>query len=273
MKDITERDSKPLGELFERLVGIVGRLRAPDGCPWDRKQTPQSLKKYVLEEAYEVIEAIDEGRPQDVCEEIGDALFLLVFVAYLYQEAGKFRLADVLRLCAEKMIRRHPHVFGKAAVESAAEVIDQWQRIKEEEARRKAVERSAVLGNLPKTLPALQRAFRVGERASRVGFDWGSAEEIFPKLEEEIRELREALNTRDKERVTEEIGDLLFTVANLSRKLEINPEEALRQAVEKFTQRFIKMERRLKTAGKDLRAVSLEEMDRVWEEIKAEEKA
>ncbi len=260
-----------LGELFERLVEIIARLRGPQGCPWDRQQTPQSLKKYVLEEAYEVVEAIDQGDPVEVCEELGDALFLLTFVAHLYQESGDFEVADVLRLCAEKMIRRHPHVFGDAAVANAAEVIEQWQRIKEREALQKEKDRSAILGNLPKTLPALQRAFRVGERASRVGFDWKEAEDIFPKLEEELSELRQALAQGEQAQVREELGDLLFTVANLSRKLGINPEEALRETVEKFIRRFRTLEKYFQQKGEDLHQVSLEEMDRVWEEIKAQE--
>ncbi len=269
MKDTSKIDThNQIDRLFSRLVEIVIRLRGPNGCPWDRKQTPESLKKYLLEEAYEIIDAIDSSDTQEVCEEIGDLLFLLIFLTYLYEEAGAFSIGEMLRLCADKMIRRHPHVFGQAAVNCAREVIAQWQKIKEEESRSKEKGRSAVLGNLPKTLPALQRAFRVGERASRVGFDWPSAIEIFPKLEEEFLELKEALHDQDERRLKEEIGDLLFTMANLSRKLNINPEEALTQAVEKFIYRFIKMEDYFKSQGKDLREVSLEDMDQVWEEIK-----
>jgi len=250
-----------------KLVEIVARLRAPDGCPWDRKQTPQTLKKYVLEEAYEVSEAIDQGEPLLVCEEIGDLLFLLVFLGYLYEEAGAFRLADMLKLCAEKMIRRHPHVFGERKLSEAEEVISQWQKIKEKEAQAKG-KSSSVLGDLPKNLPALQRAFRLGERASRVGFDWESAEDLFPKLQEEMAELSEAVERQEKEEIFEELGDLLFTVANLSRKLGINPEEALKAANEKFERRFRELESRLRTQGKDLKDVPLSEMDALWEEIK-----
>ena len=263
----TKKDQES-GRLFTRLIEIVARLRAPNGCPWDRKQTPQTLKKYVLEEAYEVVEAIEANDPQEVCEEIGDALFLLIFLAHIYEEKGDFTISEVLRLCAEKMIRRHPHVFGEAAVSSAEEVIDQWQKIKEQESKKKKKKRSKVLGNLPKTLPALQRAFRVGERASRVGFDWSSAEEIFPKLEEEISELKEALHSQDQKRIKEEMGDLLFTLANLSRKLNVNPEEALREAVEKFIERFVQMEKEFKDQGKEWRELSIQEMDQVWEKIK-----
>ncbi len=256
-----------LGPLFVKLVEIVARLRAPDGCPWDRKQTPESLKKYVLEEAYEVSEAIDHHEPLLVCEEIGDLLFLLIFLAYLYEEAGNFHLADVLTLCAEKMIRRHPHVFGEKKLAEAEDVIKQWQSIKEKETLEKG-QASSALGNLPKNLPALQRAFRLGERASRVGFDWKDPQDLFPKIEEEIKELLQALSQGEKSRIFEEIGDLLFTIANFSRKLGINPEEALKAANEKFEKRFRKMESRLKGLGKDLKETPLSEMDALWEEIK-----
>ncbi len=266
-----DKKFEELGPLFVRLVEIVARLRGPDGCPWDRKQSPETLKKYVLEEAYEVVEAIEKANPLEVCEEIGDALFLLVFLAYLYEEAGYFRLRDVLSLCAEKMIRRHPHVFGKQSLSEAEEVVAQWQKIKEEEAKKKGLSTSSVLGNLPRTLPALQRAFRVGERASRVGFDWSQPEDLFSKLEEEIEELKEAVSLRQTSKIEEEIGDLLFTVTNLARKLQINPEEALGKTVAKFIHRFTEMERRFHEKGRSLREASLEEMDAVWEEIKQTE--
>ncbi len=266
---MAERDKNfsALGPLFVRLVEIVARLRAPDGCPWDRKQTPESLKKYVLEEAYEVTEAIERGNSLLVCEEIGDLLFLLIFLAYLYEESGAFRLADVLSLCAEKMIRRHPHVFGEQKLSEAEEVVSQWQRIKEQEAREKG-KASSVLGDLPKNLPALQRAFRLGERAGRVGFDWEKAEDLFPKLQEEISELSAALKEKERAKIFEEVGDLLFTVANLARKLGVNPEEALRAANEKFETRFRELEVKLRAQGKDLRETTLAEMDALWEEIK-----
>ena len=266
---MTEKELKELGPLFVKLVEIVARLRAPDGCPWDRKQTPETLKKYVLEEAYEVVEAIERGESLLVCEEIGDLLFLLVFLAYLYQESGRFRVADVLSLCAEKMIRRHPHVFGAQKLSQAEEVVAQWQKIKEKEAKAKG-QRSSVLGDLPRNLPALQRAFRLGERASRVGFDWERAEDLFPKLSEEMAELKEALRDGDREKIAEEMGDLLFTMANLARKLGLNPEEALKRANEKFEHRFRTLEKRLQEEGKDIREVSLAEMDALWEEIKNE---
>ena len=255
------------GEFFERLLEIVARLRGPEGCPWDRKQTPESLRKYLVEEAYEAYEAVGEGRPEEVREELGDLLFLILMVAYIYQERGLFRVAEMLELCAQKMIRRHPHVFGEERARDAEEVLRRWQAVKAEEAREKAEEHS-VLGNLPRSLPALQRAYRLGERASRVGFDWASAEEVFPKLEEEKEELLEALREGRRERIAEEIGDLLFTVANLARKLGVNPEEALKKTLLKFEDRFRALERAFREQGRDLSEVSLSEMDALWEELK-----
>ncbi len=259
------------GEGFERLVEIVRRLRAPDGCPWDRKQTPSTLKKYLLEEAYEAVEAIDEGDAAHIAEELGDLLFLIIFVAYLYEEKGAFDLRGLLEQTAAKMIRRHPHVFGEKQAQSAEEVIDNWQKIKEAEARKTSEPRSSVLGNLPRTLPALQQAYRVGERASRVGFDWSGPKDLWPKVEEELNELKEAIARGEKEATFAELGDLLFTLVNLSRHLGINPEEALRQTIERFIQRFILMERKFEARGRRLREASLAEMDAVWEEIKSEE--
>ncbi|HIE33101.1 MAG TPA: nucleoside triphosphate pyrophosphohydrolase [Thermodesulfobacteriaceae bacterium] len=260
-----------LGEAFQKLIEIVARLRGPEGCPWDRKQTPQSLKKYLVEEAYEAYEAINSGDHREVREELGDLLFLILMVAYIYQETGLFTLKEMLTLCAEKMIRRHPHVFGEERAQSAEEVLSRWQSIKEAEAKDKKV-KSSVLGNLPKSLPALQLAFRLGERASRVGFDWSSAEEVLPKLKEEWREIEKALESGSTEKLEEEIGDFLFTVANLSRKLGINPEEALKRSLEKFRKRFIAMEETFRSQGKELRSVSLSEMDEVWEKLKLHER-
>ncbi len=261
-----------LGEAFERLVAIVARLRGPDGCPWDRKQTPESLKKYLIEEAYEAYEAIGEDLPEKVQEELGDLLFLLLMVAYIYQEKRIFDMESMLTLCAEKMIRRHPHVFGEEKARTAEEVLARWQKIKEKEARQKE-EVSSVLGNLPRSLPALQRAYRLGERASRVGFDWPNPEEVWPKLEEEMRELQEALQANQRERLEEELGDLLFTVANLARKCGLNPEEALQKSLDKFQKRFLAMEKALQEAGRDIRSVSLEEMDSIWEALKSHDRA
>lgn len=249
------------------LYEIISVLRGEGGCPWDKKQTPETLKKYLIEEAYEVYEAITKGGIEEIEEELGDLLFLILFVIFLYEEKGAFTLKDLVYLTFQKMIRRHPHVFGEDEVKSAEEVLSKWQKIKEKEGKS-----DSVLGNIPRSLPALQRAYRIGERAERVGFDWKEPEEIFPKLEEEIKELKEALSKGQKEKISEEMGDLLFTLANLSRKLGINPEEALKFTLDKFERRFKEMEKNLKEQGLSFEKLNLEELDRIWEEIKEKEK-
>ncbi|MGC9017126.1 MAG: nucleoside triphosphate pyrophosphohydrolase [Caldimicrobium sp.] len=249
------------------LYEIIKTLRGEGGCPWDRKQTPETLKKYLIEEAYEVYEAITTGSEEEIEEELGDLLFLLLFIIFLYEEKGAFSLKDLVYFTFQKMIRRHPHVFGEDEAKSAEEVLSKWQKIKEKEGKS-----DSVLGNIPKSLPALQRAYRIGERAGRVGFDWKTPEEILPKLEEEIKELKEALLRGEKDRISEELGDLLFTIANLSRKLGINPEEALKFTLDKFERRFKEMEKIIKGQGLSFENLSLEEMDRIWDEVKEKEK-
>ncbi len=263
-------DISDIEEKFARLRGIVARLAAPDGCPWDRKQTPFSLKKYVLEEAYELIDAIDNKRPGAVAEEIGDLLFMLLLLAHIYEKSGRFSLGQILDGIAEKMIRRHPHVYGDLHVSSPEELNANWQAIKAREAKEKG-DRYSCLGHLPRSMPALQRAFRLGERASRVGFDWSRAEDVWEKVAEEEGELREAMAGGNREAVAWEIGDLLFSIANLSRLLDINPEEALQDSANRFVDRFYAMEKQIHQTGKELGNSSLEEMDRAWSAVKARE--
>lgn len=248
---------------FETLREIVKTLRGENGCPWDREQTPQTLKKYLIEETYELIEAIEKEKDEEIREELGDLLFLLIFILYLYEEKNVFSYKDVFYYTAQKMIKRHPHVFGDEVAKTAEEVLKNWQRIKKEEGKG-----SSVLGNIPKSLPALQRAFRLGERAARVGFDWEKPEEVLNKLSEEAAELKEAIQKGEKEALKEEIGDLLFTIANLSRKLNINPEEALKLALEKFENRFKRLEQEIEKRGLSWKDVSLTQLDQIWEEIK-----
>ena len=248
---------------FYTLRNIIKALRSENGCPWDKKQTPQSLKKYLIEEVYEVLEAIDKGNPEEIREELGDLLFLLLFIIYLYEEERLFNLKDLLYLTAQKMIRRHPHVFGEEVAKSAEEVVKSWQKIKKEEGKE-----PSILGNIPKSLPALQRAFRLGERAGRVGFDWEKGEEVLEKIKEEIEEIKESLNNLPKEKLKEEIGDLLFSIANFSRKLEINPEEALKLALNKFENRFKLLEKEIEKRGLSWEKLSIKELDQIWEEIK-----
>lgn len=246
-----------------RLLEIITRLRAPDGCPWDREQTPQSVMKYLLEEMYELLDAIEQEKPKEVAEELGDLLFMLLFLARMYEEQGRFRVQDALEIAAQKMVRRHPHIFGDTEINGTADVIANWQRIKEQESKDKGVNHSA-LGNLPKTLPALQLAFRAGERASRVGFDWTDVQGVWNKVQEEEQELLQAIEQGDALAVRAELGDLLFTLANMARHLSINPEEALKQTVRSFMLRFQEMEAVFASRGRKLTDVSIQEMDEVW---------
>ncbi len=253
---------------INRLLEIIDILRAPDGCPWDREQTPASVKKYILEECYELADAIDQQDPEEVCGELGDIFFMLLFIGRMYEENGDFEIARSLKLIEEKMIRRHPHIFADVKVNGTDDVTANWQNIKAQEARDSGRKHS-VLGNLPKALPALQRAFRVGERASRVGFDWEKADDLWEKIDEETAELKQAVNRADTAEMEEEVGDLLFTISNLSRKLGINPEDALQKATAKFITRFHAMEQLLEEQGTPLPGASMQEMDRAWDQIKS----
>jgi MazG family protein len=263
------------GTAFDRLVDTVARLRAPDGCPWDRAQTLETLRPFVLEETYEVLEAIDEGDMGALREEIGDMIFEGVLLAQLCHESGLFSVADSVASIADKLVRRHPHVFGDAAkARTADEVLGRWEEAKarEREATPDAGKPKTILGGVPKTLPALLRAHEMGTRAAAVGFDWEHATDVIAKIEEEVAELREAVEGGgDRAHVEEEMGDLLFAIANLSRKLGVEPESALRQADEKFARRFTTLERRFADRGESLQAAGLARMEEEWGRIKDEE--
>ena len=248
---------------IERIKHIVEALRGENGCPWDKRQTPKTIKNYLLEEAYELVDAIERGSHQAIKEELGDLLFLIVFLAYLYEEAGKFDLKNVIDTVEEKMIRRHPHVFGGVKVRDEREIRVRWQKIKSEEKLQ-----SSILDGIPKALPALMLAYKVGSRAATVGFDWQRAEDVILKVEEEIEEFKRALKQGNRDRIEEELGDILFSCVNLARLLNIQPEEALRKTVYKFKDRFQFIEKRLKEQGKDLEETSLKEMDALWERAK-----
>ncbi len=247
------------------LVHIMERLRGKDGCPWDKKQTPDTVKEYLLEEAYEVVDAVEKKDSKALCEELGDLFFQIIFLSHLAKEKGEFSLLDVFRLIKEKMIRRHPHVFGDVKVKDAEEVLKNWARIKEKE--KKGSEKHP-LEDIPLCLPALLRAQKLSEKAARFGFDWKDKKGIWEKVKEEFRELEEAIESEDKERVKEEIGDLLFSIVNLSRHWKLNAEQILREANRKFVERFKKMEEELKKRGLSLESATLEQMDSVWEKIK-----
>jgi MazG family protein len=254
-------------EAVERLLGIMARLRGPDGCPWDREQTLETLRPYVLEETYEVLEAIDDGDPRAHREELGDLLLQIVFQAQLARERGDFDFADVATAISDKLVSRHPHVFGDAEVRSSEAVLKQWAALKREEKRAKGGGKS-VLEGVPRELPALARAERLTEKASRIGFDWPDAAGPRAKIAEELAELDEAIATGDARRVESELGDVLFAVANLPRKLAIPPEEALRRAVTRFVARFEYVEAGLERAGVGHGEATLEQMDALWGEAK-----
>jgi len=254
---------------FDELVQLMTTLRGPNGCPWDRKQTLPSLKPFIIEESYEVVDAIDRDDRLDLCEELGDFLLQAVFVAELTREEGSFDIYDSVTAIYEKLVRRHPHVFGDVEAHDAEQVLVNWEKLKNEE--RKA-ENKSVLAGVPQSLPALLKAARLTEKAARVGFDWRRTEEVFSKIDEEIGELREAISSGDESKVHDEIGDLLFTIANIARKLNVNAEEALQSSNRKFTRRFESMEASVREDGRNLDQLSLEQMDALWDEAKAAER-
>jgi MazG family protein len=258
-------------ESIERLLAIMQRLRAPGGCPWDREQTLQTLRPYVLEETYEVLEAIDGGDVAAHREELGDLLLQIVFQAELRREAGAFEFADVADAISDKLVSRHPHVFGDATVADAEGVLRQWSALKREEKRRKGGGQS-VLEGVPREMPALARADRLTEKASRIGFDWPDAAGARAKVAEELGELDEAIASGDRVAVEHELGDALFALANLGRKLGVAPEEALRATVGRFVSRFTHVEQELERRGVPHGGASLAEMDALWDEAKALER-
>jgi MazG family protein len=255
-------------EAIERLLGIMARLRGPGGCPWDREQTLQTLRPYVLEETYEVLEAIDAGDPRAHAEELGDLLLQIVFQAQIAREQGRFDFADVAEAISNKLVSRHPHVFGNTEVKDAEGVLKQWAALKREENRKKGGGES-VLEGVPREMPALARADRLTEKASRIGFDWPDAAGARAKLDEEIHELDDAIGRGERAAVEHEIGDALFALANLARKLGVPPEEALRGALARFVGRFGHVERELTRRGIPHGEATLAQMDELWNEAKS----
>ncbi len=252
---------------LDRLVNLMARLRGPDGCPWDREQTHQSLKPYLIEETYEALDAIDRNDDDGLRDELGDVLLQVVFHAQLAREDARFTLDDVAAATSEKLIRRHPHVFGNATAETPGQVIENWESIKSREKREKGLNPS-ILDGIPGHLPALLSAQRVQERAARSGFDWTDTDEVVDKVREEVDEFLEAWRGADQTGVEEELGDLLFSLVNLARFLKVCPENALRKTVGKFETRFRYIEQELGKQGKNPQNASLEEMDRLWEASK-----
>lgn len=257
-------------ESFTELVRIMARLRAPGGCPWDREQTHQSIKPYVIEEAFEVAEAIEDGNLDDLRTELGDLLLQVVFHAEMASEAGQFTIDDVVHGINEKLIRRHPHVFADTEVKDADEVLRNWARIKTEE--RKHREDNSVVGGVPRAMPALLRAHRLGEKTSRVGFDWNDAGAVLDKVREEVDELQAALSAGDREAIAAELGDLLFALTSFGRHLDLHTEDALQRASDRFVRRFRYIEQRLADRGEDIHAVSADTLNTLWEEAKRHER-
>lgn len=257
------------GARFTELVAIMARLRAENGCPWDRQQTLATIKDYFLEEVYEAIEAIERDDATGLAEELGDVLFEVCFLARLAEEEGRFNVDDSLRLVCEKLVRRHPHVFGDEHVLSAEEVPGRWAALK---AKEKAA-RLSILDGIPRSLPTLLQALRVSERTVAVGFEWASVEDVLLKLEEEIAELRAALADHEPPaRVAEEVGDMLFTMVNVARKLGVSPHDALLMTLAKFRRRFGFIEARLREEGTALAAAGIERLEALWQAAKREER-
>jgi tetrapyrrole methylase family protein/MazG family protein len=263
------------GKLFEDLVALQARLRAPGGCPWDREQTHHTLKTYLIEEAYEVLDALEQGDAKELTEELGDLLLQILFHADIGREAGRFDISDVISGIHDKMVRRHPHVFGNVKAETSSQVLKNWAKLKAAEklvageiASPDSLPPSALDG-VPRSLPALLEGYQLTRRAARVGFDWENVEGIFDKLHEEVSELHAALGGPDRGRQEEEIGDLLFVAVNIARFLGFDPEVALKQSNQKFKSRFKAMEIEAAQAGQELNQLSKEELEVLWEAAKA----
>jgi MazG family protein len=270
------------GQWFEKLVAVQARLRAPNGCPWDREQTHQSLRTYLIEEAYEVVEALESGNDAKFAEEMGDLLLQIVFHSQIAREEGRFTVAEVIREIHDKMIRRHPHVFGETRAKDSAEVLRNWEQIKAEERRNSGnkgdakpgddlSKENSLLDGVSRALPATLEGFQLTRKASRIGFDWENAGGVFEKMREETEELKKALKEEDRLKTEEELGDLLFAAVNLSRFLKVDPEIALKRANAKFTRRFRAMERLARESGREFKDLPREEMEAYWNATKKSE--
>jgi len=254
---------------FAGFFSVIQRLRAPDGCPWDIEQTPATMRANLIEEAYECVEAINEADPAHVCEELGDVFLLAGMISYMYEQAGAFKVSEVLEGITAKLIRRHPHVFGESDAATAEEVLKQWNDIKVHVEGRK--QKDSVLDDVSKALPPLDRAYRMQKKAAKKGFDWPDIAPVWAKLQEEIAETRNALAVGGHDQLEDELGDVLFSVVNLSRFIGVEPSVALQRANSKFERRFRHVERSMKTAGLDMDASQFETMDRLWDEAKSYE--
>lgn len=252
---------------FHELLKIMAALRGDKGCPWDKEQTRESLKPFIVEEAYEVLEAIDKKNPEAIKEELGDLLFQIVFQCQIAKEQNEFDMSDVIEKIGKKMLARHPHVFGDAEYKTSDEVLIHWEEQKKKEGK----SRNSILEGVPEILPALLRAYRLQDRAARVGFDWEKVEDLFKKLDEELKEFKKAFETKKQDEIEDELGDIFFMLVNISRFIGINPEDALRKTISKFISRFRYIEMTAADQGKKLSDMTLEEMDQLWNEAKRRE--
>ncbi len=251
---------------FKDLLKIMERLRSENGCPWDREQTHESLRIYLIEETYEVLEALDAKDIGKFCNELGDLLLQIVFHAQIAKERGDFQIEDVITEVCSKLVSRHPHIFGDVKADTSEQVLVNWEAIKKKEKKLKS--QTGVLKDVPKNLPALMRSYKVQQKAAQVGFDWDDIKDVFSKVDEELNELKEAYNSKDAQRITDELGDTLFSIVNLARFLNVQPELALTGTVNKFIRRFEYVEKQSLKQGKKLEEMSLAEMDKLWNEAK-----
>jgi tetrapyrrole methylase family protein/MazG family protein len=252
---------------LQELLKIMEALRGEKGCPWDKEQTRESLKPYIIEEAYELFEAIEENDPEHIKEELGDLLFQIVFQSQIARENKEFDMSDIIDKIAKKMVSRHPHVFGNTTCSTSDEVVAQWEVQKKREGKL----RESILEGVPETLPSLLRAHRLQKRAAGVGFDWEKVDDVLKKLDEEVKEFKEALGTKNKDMIEDELGDIFFMLVNISRFLGVNPEDAHRKTISKFIHRFRYIEMKAAEQGRKLSDMTLDEMDKLWDEAKGKE--
>lgn len=261
-----------LSSNFKDLIGIMEKLRSNEGCPWDKEQTHESLKSCLIEEVYEIVDAVDSRDSEQLKEELADLFFLIIFYCKIADDSKNFNINNVLEVCLDKMTRRHPHVFGDKTADDASEALSHWNEIKRKEAEAKqggkTNENKSIVDNIPKHMPALQKAQKLQKKVARVGFDWEVIEDVIAKVHEELEEVKDAINNKEREQIAEEIGDLLFAVVNLSRFLKLDSEDLLRKSISKFIGRFKKVEMHAATAGKNIEDFSLKELDDIWNKIK-----
>ncbi len=258
-----------LGSNFKDLVGIMETLMSKDGCPWDKEQTHDSLKSCLIEEVYEIVDAVDSKDSEGLKEELADLFFLIIFYSKIADDNNNFDINNVLESCLEKMTRRHPHVFGDKSAKNASEALNQWNEIKKKEKEAKQSSNKSIVDNVPNHMPALQKAQKIQQKVASVGFDWEAIDDVIEKVHEELEEVKEAIKNKEKEPIAEEIGDLLFAVVSLSRFLKLDSEDLLRKGISKFSDRFKKVEMRVASLGKEIEDCSLAELDGIWNEIKS----